>query len=105
MLSLNNLRKCHAPLRLRLYSMTSMAKNKQSERLSLRQPANITYFSLGHQVPVDVHLVELSKLGRKAEIFVTHLKPGQVERIMDEIRAQGADFSPGMLQNDQVFEF
>ena len=48
---------------------------------------------------------ELAKLGRKAEIFVTHLKPGQVERIMDEIRAQGADFSPGMLQNDQVFEF
>ena len=48
---------------------------------------------------------ELSKLGRKAEIFVTHLKPGQVELIMDEIRAQGADFSPGMLQNDQVFEF
>ena len=48
---------------------------------------------------------ELSKLGRKAEIFVTHLKPGQVERIMEEIRAQGTDFSPGMLQNDQVFEF
>ena len=31
--------------------------------------------------------------------------PRQVGRIMDEIREQGADFSPGMLQNDQVFEF
>ncbi|HEY3433188.1 MAG TPA: 3',5'-cyclic-nucleotide phosphodiesterase [Rhodocyclaceae bacterium] len=47
---------------------------------------------------------ELSKLQRKVELFITHLKPGQVELTMLEIEDEIGNFSPRMLQNNQVFE-
>ncbi|MGC2458413.1 MAG: 3',5'-cyclic-nucleotide phosphodiesterase [Gallionellaceae bacterium] len=48
---------------------------------------------------------ELHKLKCRPEIFITHLKPGEVELTMHEIRecVQGA--TPRMLQNGHVFEF
>lgn len=49
--------------------------------------------------------VELAKLERACEIHITHLKPGQIELTMAEIEHSLADFSPGMLQNSQLFEF
>jgi len=48
---------------------------------------------------------ELAKLALDAEIFISHLKPGQIELIMSEIAECAGDFSPKMLQNNQVFEF
>mgnify|MGYP001588894597 FL=1 len=48
---------------------------------------------------------ELAKLARDAKIYITHLKPGQIELIMGEIEECAGDFSPKMLQNNQVFEF
>ncbi len=48
---------------------------------------------------------ELAKLMREAEIFITHLKPGQIELTMSEIDECVGDFKPKMLQNNQVFEF
>jgi hypothetical protein len=39
------------------------------------------------------------------EIFITHLKPGQIELTMSEIEEFAGDFRPKMLQNNQVFEF
>jgi len=48
---------------------------------------------------------ELAKLARTAEIFVTHLKPGEIELTMLEIEECAGQFSPRMLQNNQVFEF
>ncbi len=48
---------------------------------------------------------ELAKLARDAIIYITHLKPGQIELIMGEIEACAGDFSPKMLQNNQIFEF
>lgn len=48
---------------------------------------------------------ELGKLKREAEIYITHLKPGQIELIMGEIGQCAGDFCPRMLQNNQVFEF
>lgn len=47
---------------------------------------------------------ELAKLARPAEIFITHLKPGQIEQTMQEIEEGVAGFKPRMLQNNQVFE-
>jgi len=47
---------------------------------------------------------ELAKLARPAEIFITHLKPGQIELTMQEIEECVGDFKPRMLQNNQVFE-
>ena len=46
--------------------------------------------------------------GKMDEVYITHLKSGQVERIMREINAceaLGGRFKPHMLQNNQVFEF
>jgi len=48
---------------------------------------------------------ELSLLERRAEIFITHLKPGEIERTMEEIEAFAGQFRPRMLQNNQTFEF
>jgi ribonuclease BN (tRNA processing enzyme) len=48
---------------------------------------------------------ELAKLARDAEIYITHLKPGQIELTMSEIEECAGDFKPKMLQNNQIFEF
>jgi ribonuclease BN (tRNA processing enzyme) len=48
---------------------------------------------------------ELAKLKRTAEVFVTHLKPSEVELTMQEIEELSVDPQPRLLQNDHVFEF
>ena len=48
---------------------------------------------------------ELGKLKHPAQLFVTHLKPGEIELIMREIKASAGRWSPAMLQNNQVFDF
>ncbi len=48
---------------------------------------------------------ELAKLSRTVEIYISHVKPGQVELIMGEIEDCAGDYKPRMLQNNQVFEF
>lgn len=60
-----------------------------------------------HLCPTLLH-AELAKLNRDAEVYITHLKPGQIERIMREIdacEALGGRFKPQLLQNNQLFEF
>lgn len=47
---------------------------------------------------------ELAKLQHSPEIFVTHLKPGQIELTMAELEENIGDFKPRMLQNNLVFE-
>ncbi len=52
---------------------------------------------------------ELANLKMDAEVFITHLKPGELELTMREIeegvKALGLDLRPKMLLNNQVFEF
>lgn len=48
---------------------------------------------------------ELVKLHRPAEIYVTHLKPGEDGVIMHEVELLAAPFTPRFLYNQQVFEF
>jgi Cft2 family RNA processing exonuclease len=48
---------------------------------------------------------ELAKLERNAEIYVTHLKPGEIELTMQEIEDCAGAFRPRMLQNNLVLEF
>jgi len=48
---------------------------------------------------------ELAKLTQQPEIYVSHLKPGQIELIMNEIEDCAGRFHPELLQNNQVFEF
>ena len=48
---------------------------------------------------------ELLKLKLNPEIYITHLKPGEVELTMQEISDCVHGFTPRMLQNGQVFEF
>ncbi len=48
---------------------------------------------------------ELAKFERRAEIWITHLKPGEIELIMEEVEACAGTLRPRMLQNDLVFEF
>jgi cAMP phosphodiesterase len=52
---------------------------------------------------------ELVKLKRNAEIFITHLKPGELELTMQEaeeaVREVRSDLQTKMLLNNQVFEF
>lgn len=47
---------------------------------------------------------ELAKLGSSPEIYITHLKPGQIELTMGEVENCVGEFKPRMLQNNQVFE-
>ncbi len=47
---------------------------------------------------------ELTYLQRDVELFITHLKPGQVELTMLEIEDAIGNFRPRMLQNNQVFD-
>jgi ribonuclease BN (tRNA processing enzyme) len=47
---------------------------------------------------------ELAQLQRDAEVFITHLKPGQIELTMQEIEDCVGEFRPRMLQNNQLFE-
>lgn len=48
---------------------------------------------------------ELVKLRLPAEIFITHIKPGEMEYTMREIAAKVENYRPRMLANGQVFEF
>lgn len=47
---------------------------------------------------------DLAKLRRPAEVYITHLKPGEPELIMQEIMECAGAWSPRMLQNNQEFE-
>jgi ribonuclease BN (tRNA processing enzyme) len=47
---------------------------------------------------------ELAYLQRDAEVFITHLKPGQIELTMQEIEDAVGEYRPRMLQNNQLFE-
>ncbi len=48
---------------------------------------------------------ELAKLERDVEVFITHLKPGEIELTMQEIEDCAGEYKPRMLQNNQVFDF
>jgi ribonuclease BN (tRNA processing enzyme) len=48
---------------------------------------------------------ELAKLNRQVEIYITHLKPGEVALTMSEIEKDAAFWHPMMLECGQVFEF
>ncbi len=48
---------------------------------------------------------ELLKLKRNPEIYITHLKPGEIEVTMKEIGESVRGFKPVMLKNGDVFEF
>src|SRR5271154_5312488 len=47
---------------------------------------------------------ELAKLKRPVEIYITHLKPGEAEVTMREVRECGGAWNPRMLENNQVFD-
>lgn len=47
---------------------------------------------------------ELGYLQSRPDLFITHLKPGQIELTMQEIENSSGEFRPRMLQNNQVFE-
>ena len=49
--------------------------------------------------------VELGKFKRDAEVFITHLKPGELELTMQEIAGCVHGVRPQMLMNNQEFEF
>ncbi|MGC2048596.1 MAG: 3',5'-cyclic-nucleotide phosphodiesterase [Gallionella sp.] len=48
---------------------------------------------------------ELNKFKRDAEVFITHLKPGEMELTMQEIEDSVRGIRPQMLLNNQEFEF
>jgi ribonuclease BN (tRNA processing enzyme) len=48
---------------------------------------------------------ELAKFKREAEVFITHLKPGELELTMQEIEDSVRGVRPQMLLNNQEFEF
>ena len=48
---------------------------------------------------------ELAKLRRPTEVYITHLKPGEVELTMQEILECAGAYRPRMLENGQIFDF
>jgi len=47
---------------------------------------------------------ELARLTRTPEVFITHLKHGERELIMNEIDECAGEYNPRMLRNNQVFD-
>jgi ribonuclease BN (tRNA processing enzyme) len=48
---------------------------------------------------------QLAMLKQQAEIFITHLKPGDSDKIMREIESGASRWSPRKLRHRQVFDF
>lgn len=48
---------------------------------------------------------QLAELKLAVEVFISHLKPGEGSRIMQEIAASASRWNPRKLQHGQVFEF
>lgn len=48
---------------------------------------------------------ELVKLKRPAEVYITHLKPSEIELTMQEIEELSTPVPPQLLHNNQVFDF
>ena len=48
---------------------------------------------------------ELEKMRATPEVYITHLKPGEIEPTMREIEECAGSFRPRMLQNNLVLEF
>ena len=48
---------------------------------------------------------ELAKLTLPADVYITHLKPSEIELTMQEIEELPGDTRPAPLQNNHVFEF
>jgi ribonuclease BN (tRNA processing enzyme) len=48
---------------------------------------------------------ELAKFALPAEIYITHLKPAEIELTMQEIEELAGKTQPRLLQNNHVFEF
>lgn len=48
---------------------------------------------------------ELAKLKRDAQVFITHIKPGEMELTMREVEECVQGLRPRMLLNNQEFEF
>jgi len=48
---------------------------------------------------------ELNKMKSNAKIYITHLREGEADLTMREIRACSGDFNPLQLKKNQVFEF
>ncbi|MBY0577566.1 MAG: 3',5'-cyclic-nucleotide phosphodiesterase [Burkholderiales bacterium] len=48
---------------------------------------------------------ELRKFKGGVPVYITHLKPGEMGLIMQEVERDAAMMKPEMLRNDQVFEF
>lgn len=47
---------------------------------------------------------ELANLERSVDVFITHLKPGELELTMEEIQQDAGDYNPFMLQVGHTFE-
>lgn len=58
----------------------------------------------GHLTP-DMLAGELRKLRRNPDIYITHLKPSEIDLTMQEIGQCVQGFAPIMLENGQEFEF
>jgi len=48
---------------------------------------------------------ELAKFKRPADIYITHLKPTEIELTMQEIEELGCERRPRLLENNHVFDF
>jgi cAMP phosphodiesterase len=57
----------------------------------------------GHLCPTLL-AAELEKLKRPAEIFISHMKPGLSDTIMQEITKTVKEQSPQKLRRDQILE-
>ncbi len=74
-----------------------------TERAELRLEQRLAEVSK-HLCP-SLLAAELAKLKHDVQVYVSHLKPGQIELVMGEIAECAGQFRPQLLQTNQVFEF
>lgn len=71
---------------------------------SFSEKDNGVAFASRHYFP-SLLARELPKLARAAEVYITHLGPGDEQRIMGEIAAAMSGAAPRMLDHGHVFDF
>ena len=90
----------------RLSRIVDRARNVEPKLLAARGAEHDRHLAeiSRHLCPMTL-AEELKKLERNAEIYITHLKPGEIEPTMLEIEESAGAHRPRMLQNNLVLEF
>ena len=90
------------PATYRLYKPITILGEAQECDVVLRAPGVTPTHA---HIQFDGSAYHIAELERDAEVYITHLKPSEIELTMQEIDELSSRLQPRLLQNNHVFEF